>query len=377
MKIAVNTRFLLKTNLEGIGWFTYETLRRMVERHPEDEFIFFFDRPFEPEYIFGKNVTPVVLFPPARHPFLFVAWFDLAVAWALRKHRPDVFYSPDGFLSLLTAVPTLLVVHDIAHVHYPTQVGFFQRKYYDFFIPKFLKKSSHIVTVSEFSKQDIIREYGIENSKISVVANGCRTVFVPLSESDVQSVRKEYSGGQPYFFYVGAIHPRKNVARLIEAFDIFKQKNNSSVKLLLGGRMAWQTGEVKSAWELAKSHADIKFLGYLDAQKLAQLTAAAVAITYVSLLEGFGVPLLEAMYCDVPLITSRSSSMPEVAGDAAILVNPMDASAIAEAMERVTTDNILRAQLVEKGRAQRQKFDWNDSAEKIYEVLKKIKRHKV
>ena len=129
MRIAVNTRFLLKNKLEGIGWFTYETVKRLVENHPEHEFYFFFDRPFEEEFIFGKNVHPIVLFPPARHPVLYFIWFEYSVANALKVYKIDVFLSPDNFLTLRTKVPTVLVTHDIAHLHFPEQVNFFDRKY--------------------------------------------------------------------------------------------------------------------------------------------------------------------------------------------------------------------------------------------------------
>ena len=123
IKIAVNARFLIPNKLEGIGRVTHEVLRRMVHNHPDDEFIFFFDRPYDAEFIYGKNVTPVVLFPPARHPILFVWWFEWAVARALRKYQPDIFVSTDGYLTLDTKVKTLLVIHDIAFVHFPEYVS--------------------------------------------------------------------------------------------------------------------------------------------------------------------------------------------------------------------------------------------------------------
>ena len=116
--IAVNARFLLDGRLEGIGWFTYETLKRLVSRHPDVNFIFFFDRPYHQKFVFADNVTPVVLFPPARHPILFYCWFEFAVNKALKKYQADIFISTDGFLSLKTSVPTLLVIHDLAHVHF-------------------------------------------------------------------------------------------------------------------------------------------------------------------------------------------------------------------------------------------------------------------
>ncbi|HAD33931.1 MAG TPA: glycosyltransferase family 1 protein, partial [Chitinophagaceae bacterium] len=119
MKIAVNARFLLKGKLEGIGWFTHEIIRRVVNMHPEHQFIFFFDRPFDSSFLYAKNVEAVILNPPARHPFLWWIWFEWAIPRALKKYQADMFISTDGFLSLRTQTPTLLVMHDLAFEHFP------------------------------------------------------------------------------------------------------------------------------------------------------------------------------------------------------------------------------------------------------------------
>lgn len=369
MKIAVNTRFLLKNKLEGMGWFTYEVVRHLVKEHPKHEFIFFFDRPFDAQFIFADNVTPVVLFPPARHPFLWVWWFEWSVARALKKYQPDVFLSPDNFLTLNTDVPTVLVTHDIAHHHFPEQIGFWAQKYYQFFISKFNKKATRIVAVSQFTKKDLVDTYNIVPEKIAVACNGCRERFRPLSVEEKSKIKAKYAKGEDYFFYVGAIHPRKNVVRLIAAFATFKETTNSSMKLLLAGRMAWQTGEVSEILAKVPCKEDIVFLGYLDSEDLPKLTGAALASTYVSLFEGFGIPILEAMFCDVPVLTSTISSMPEVAGDAAILVNPNSVEEIAGGMKLLCENTNLRQKLIIKGRIQREKFTWERAAQVVYENL--------
>ena len=122
MRIAINTRFLLKDKLEGIGWFTFEVVKQLVTNHPEHEFIFLFDRPYDKSFVFAKNVTPVVINPPARHPLLWYWWFEWSVPYALKKHKIDLFFSPDGYLSLKTNVPTVIVMHDLAFEHHPEDV---------------------------------------------------------------------------------------------------------------------------------------------------------------------------------------------------------------------------------------------------------------
>lgn len=370
MRIAVNTRLLFDEKLEGVALFNHEVVRRLVEQHPEDDFLFFFDRKFDPKYIYGPNVEPVVLFPPARHPFLFVWWFEWSVANALEKHQADVFLSVDNFLSLRTKKPTVLVTHDLAHAHFPEWNTFLQRRYYQFFAPKFNRRAERIVAVSHFTKRDIVQRYGVSENKIDVACNGCREIFRPLSADELKNVRSEFAEGKPYFFYVGAIHPRKNVHRLIGAFDLFKKATNSSIKLLLAGRFAWSAGAVKATYEKSGYKSDIHFLGFVEDDDLAKLMGGALACTYVSLFEGFGIPILEAMHCDVPVITSNTSSMPEVADGAGLLVEPKSVESIAGAMQQIWSDAHLHCKLVEQGRLQRQKFTWQRAADVVYQNLK-------
>jgi len=369
MRIAVNTRFLLTKKLEGIGWFTYEVVRRLVQAHPEHEFIFLFDRPYDPQFIFGKNVTPVVLFPPARHPVLWLWWFEWSVPRALEKYQADVFLSPDGYCSLRASTPTVMVTHDIAHVHLPGHIPAKFRYYYNFFVPRYLRRAERIVTVSEFSKRDIAQHYEIHNEKITVACNGVREDFQPLSEAEKNAVKQQYADGQDYFFYVGAVHPRKNVHRLILAFDTFKKQTQAPVKLLIGGRFAWQTGEVKAAYDTASCKDDIVFLGYIPDAELPRLMGAALALTYVSLFEGFGVPVLEALHCEVPLLTSNVSSLPEVAGDAGLLVNPLNVEAIANGLQQLYNDTALREKLIAAGKIQREKFTWERAAAIVWDNI--------
>jgi glycosyltransferase involved in cell wall biosynthesis len=371
MKVAVNVRFLLKDKLEGIGRFTYEILHRMVKNHPETEFLFFFDRPYHSDFIFAPNIKPIVLFPPARHPFLYILWFEWAVTRALKQYQADVFLSPDGFLSLRTEVPTVMVVHDIAHMHYREHTPFLVYHYYAYFVPKFIQKAAQVVTVSHFVKNDILQNFVLQKEPI-VCFNAGRSVFQPLNPTDIEAVRTLYSNGKPYFLYVGAVHPRKNVDRLIMAFDKFKTNTGSDFKLLIGGRVAWKGDSVQKAYQKAHFQKDILFLGFVKDNILPKIVASAHALVYVSLSEGFGIPLLEAMYCDVPVITSNTTSMPEVVGDAAILVNPMDIEAIAVAMKQLIDNQTFRNNLIKNGRVQRTQFDWNKSAEKLYLVCKHI-----
>lgn len=371
MKIVVNTRLLLKNRLEGIGRFSYETLKHITNKHREHHFIFVFDRPFDEEFIFSDNITPVITFPQARHPFLFWWWFELSLPPLLRRLKPDLFLSPDGYLSLSSPVKQLPVMHDLNFAHYPQDVPFLVRKYYNYFFPKFARKATRIATVSEYSKSDISRLYGIDEKNIDVVYNGVNNEFKPLSASEQQAARDRYSKGCDYLLFVGSLHPRKNIARMLKGFDQFRKSADTDMKLVIVGARYWWTEEIRSAFDAMEYKDEVIFTGRLEEADLYRVMASAYALTYVPYFEGFGIPLLEAMRCEVPVITSNVTSMPEVAGDAALYADPFSVDSIAQAMHTLQADKQLRSSLVEKGKLRSTAFSWERSGDLLWKSILK------
>ncbi len=371
MRIAVNTRLLLKGKLEGIGWFTYQTLERIVRNHPEHEFYFLFDRPYDPSFVFASNVTPVVVHPQARHPVLFYLWFEWAIPFVLRKYKIDLFLSTDSYASLSTKVPTCLVIHDLAFEHYPDHYVASHRMYWRHYSPKFAKKATRIATVSTFSKEDICDKYGIDPGKIDVVFNGAHDEYRPLTSVEREEVKALYADGCEYFVFAGAIHPRKNIVNLLKAFVAFKKHQRSNMKLVIVGRPAWKYDEVEEMKRSMPFKDDVKWVGYMNIDKLSKVIGGAYALVYASLFEGFGIPILEALQCNVPGIVSNTSSMPEVAGNAALLVDPSDPADIADKMHLIYKDEALRARLIAQAPVQVQKFNWESSAEKLWQCMMK------
>ena len=370
--VAVNARFLLK-DLEGIGRFTAETLKRITTQNPDYHFVFFFDRPYEKKYLFSNNVTPVVLSPPARHPILWYIWFEVAVPKALKRYKADLFLTPDGYASLRTDIPTLLVIHDLAFEHFPAQIPFLPRRFLQYFSPKYAQKAAHIATVSEYSKQDLVKRYGISPSKITVTPNATSPIFQPIADRGKKTkIQQQYANGQPYFLFVGAIHPRKNLANLLSAFDAFKKQSSSKTKLLIAGRKAWNSHRALKVYEKMEFQEEVIFLGRLELSALIEVIGAARGLTFPSVFEGFGLPILEAMHCDIPVITSNVSSMPEVAGEAALLVNPHKVESILEALILMDSQNELRQSLIEKGRTQRLKYSWEKSADSLWRQVLRV-----
>lgn len=371
MRIAVNTRLLIKNRLEGIGWFTYESMKRITQWHPEHEFFFLFDRPYDQEFIFSDNVKPVVLHPPSRHPILWYIWFEHSVRSFLKRNKIDLFVSPDGYLSLNSEVPQLGVIHDINFYHFPNALPPFARWYYNFFFPKFAHKAVRVSTVSEYSKDDIVKNYGIDPLKIDVVFDGANERFVPLLHEEIEAYRKQLTDGFPYFVFVGAFNPRKNIIRLLQAFDLFKKETHSEIKLVVVGDKMYGTSKMMNALKGMEFRDDVIFTGRLQVEELRKVIGSALAMTYVSYYEGFGIPMLEAMNCDIPLVASNCTSIPEVAGDAAIYVDPFSIQSIAEGMSRICNDDTLRNNLVLNARKQRENFSWDKTAESLFNCMMK------
>jgi glycosyltransferase involved in cell wall biosynthesis len=371
MRIAVNTRLLLKGKLEGIGWFTFETLIRMTQNHPEHEFIFIFDRPYDPDYIFAENVTPVVIGPQARHPLLFYIWFDFRIPKILKKYKADLFLSPDGYLSLRTKVPQLAVIHDINFVHRPDDLPWLIAKYYNFFFPKFARIAKRIATVSFYSKEDIARSFKIDYDKIDVVYDGINQIFEPLLEKEKTKIRKKYTSGAEYFLFVGALHPRKNVEGLLKAFDSFKGETTNNIKLMIVGGEMHKTGDIFETFESMRFKNDVMFTGRVSTDDLHDIFGAALALTFVPFFEGFGIPVVEAMSAGVPVICSNTTSIPEVGGNAVIYADPMKIDQITDAMIKLANDKELRKDLIEKGFEQKNKFSWDETAHLLWLSVKR------
>lgn len=374
MNIAVNTRLLIVNKLEGIGWFTYESLKRITTQHPEHHFYFIFDREYDPAFIFSGNITPIVLFPQARHPVLYYAWFELAIPKLFERLKPDLFLSPDGFLSLKTPVKSLAVFHDLNFEHYPQDIPYWTRRYYRRYFPKYAEKATRIATVSEFSKADIVKQYHVGADKIDVVYDGANEAYQPILKNDRKKICAKYAGGHPYFVFIGSLHPRKNLVNLFRAFDLFKKSNPSNVKLLIVGAKKWWTGDIDAAFNRMIFCDDVIFTGRLNIDELTKVLGAALALTYVSYFEGFGIPIVEAFRADVPVITSNVTSMPEVAGDAALFVDPFDPESIAEALYKAYQYESLREDLIVRGRRRKSLFSWQQTADHLWESIEKANK---
>lgn len=374
MRIVVNTRFLLKNRLEGYGYYIHQLMQRITEAHPEHEFLFLFDRPYDTSFIYQKNVTAKVIGPQARHFFAFKLWYDIQLTLAAKKFKANIILSLDGFCSLTTKIPQILAVHDLAYIHHPNFLPARHLWFYKIYQKKFLQKATSIVTVSNYSKQDIVQQFKIAEQKINIISNAARSQFVPIHFEDKEYAKRHYAQGCEYFLFVGGIHPRKNLMQLLKAFSIFKKRQLSSMKLLVAGKLAWKYQDVLEKLKTYKYRDEVILLDYIPERELAKVTAAAYALIYPSYFEGFGVPIIEAMQCGVPVACSNTSSMPEVAEDAALYFDPNNEAEIAEQMMMLYKNEQLRSNLIEKGFAQAAKYNWNESAKQLWQLIEATAR---
>lgn len=368
MHIVVNTRLLLPNKLDGIGWFSHEVLSRLTQNLPDWKFTFLFDRSFDQRFIYGPNVEGKVVFPPTRHPLLYQLYFQRSIPHKLKGLKADLFFSPDGFLSTHTQVKQVPVIHDLNFEHRPEDLPLAYRKYYRKYFPRFAKKAAHIITVSDYSAQDIHATYGIPKEKISVAHNGYNQAFHPISEADKVRTRKDLAHGSPYFIFVGNFSHRKNIHGIIRSFDQYRKKGGKH-HLLLVGNPLWRYSEMDQALEQSPNKSAIHFTGRLEIDRLVNAMGAAEALLFPSYFEGFGIPVLEAFAAGIPVITSNGTSLPEVAGEGAILCDPDDHEKISSAMRMLEVDENQRFNLIKGGEIQLSSFSWEQTANKVQDTL--------
>lgn len=372
MKIAVNTRLLMPGKLDGIGWFTFETLSRIVIDHPEHTFYFIYDRKYSEETIFADNIVPLVVYPPTRHPILWYFWLEWRIPSVLKSIGADLFLSTDGFISLRSKVPSVAVIHDINFVHRPMDLPRVSRFYYRHFYRRFAQKASRLATVSEYSRRDIINNFDIDEDKIDLIYNGASKNFFPVKEARKEEIRSEYAGGAPYFVFVGSIHPRKNIRNLLMAFELFRKDYKGDFKLVIVGKKFFLTKAMEEQLQKMEYIDDVKFTGRLTSKDLNDVMGSAYALTFVPFFEGFGIPLVEAMNCEIPILASNVTSLPEIAGDAAIYAVPDSPGSIRDGLVRLVKEEGLRESLIKKGKERRKLYSWDNTARELWKTVEHV-----
>ncbi|HRN69547.1 MAG TPA: glycosyltransferase family 1 protein [Candidatus Woesebacteria bacterium] len=308
-------------------------------------------------------------------------WTQIGLPFHLytTKNKPDVFFSPTHYAPRFCPVPSVISVMDMSFEYFPELFATKDLHQLQNWTRYSAKNAAKILTISEASKNDIIKFYEVPKDKVVVTHLGIRQDLGNKKETiNMEKLSEKYNVSKPYILFVGTLQPRKNIERLIEAFSQLKLQNEKiqDVDLVIIGKKGWLYEPILAAPEKFNVVESVKFLDFVTDEDLPAFYKNAECFVLPSLYEGFGLPILEAMKYDCPVVTSNISSLPEAGGDAAIYCDPEDVHDIAKQIEKVVTDTNLRSDMIKKGREQIKKFSWKKSAEQTLEVLQQIVKQK-
>jgi glycosyltransferase involved in cell wall biosynthesis len=309
-------------------------------------------------------------------------WTHVRLSWEMLADPPDLLFVPSHVLPLVHPRRSVVTVHDLGFLYHPEAHTLSQNFYLRWSTRHNARAATRILADSQATRRDLVRHYSIPDSKIAVVYPGRDETLAPVTDPALLSaVRARYGLAGLYLLYIGTLHPRKNLVRLVQAFGSFLQSSAdgsgapvTSLQLVLAGQKGWLYDDILAQVRKLGLSDRVVLTGYVPDADLPALLSGALAFVFPSLYEGFGLPLLEAMACGTPAICSDASSLPEVAGDAALLVDPTDTEALADALARLVVDEGLRRELVERGFRQMQRFSWRRCAEETLRVLEEVGR---
>jgi glycosyltransferase involved in cell wall biosynthesis len=299
---------------------------------------------------------------------------QISIPFRVRRAQVDLFHAPHYVLPALTPSRTIVTIHDCIHLMFPQYLpNRLGHAYARASLWTAAHKSDRILTVSEASKRDILRFFNVRPEKIVVIPNAIDERFaIEPDEEHIVRTRERYQLNDQFVLYAGNIKPHKNLERLIEAFHRVRVRGLDHLKLLIIGDEIFKLQTLRRAVHRHKLHTHVRFLGFVPQETLAVLYRLASVFVFPSLYEGFGLPPLEAMASGTPVVTSNVSSLPEVVGDAALLVDPYDPEAIADGMMRALTDDELRADLRRRGFARAQAYSWDRSVRQIHDIYREV-----
>ncbi len=363
MIVGFNARLLKNGVSEGLNVYAWEVVRRLALRNPTWQFILFFDHKDFDEFLPYSNMYGLYVPPPSRQMVLYYLWFHHTLPETVNRIKPDVFLSPEPFIPVGVDVPVVMSMHDIAYIYEFSGLSLPYRIYYWRMIDKYVDYAKHIIANSHYTKREAQKLYGIADSKFTVAYLGIKDFPTPE--------RPPFMVPDRFFFYYGAIQPRKNISRLLKAFDVVGEKL-PDVYLVIAGRFAWEYEPIIEQWRQMKFKERVIFTGGLPDSQIHYLLKKAIALVFPSLMEGFGLPVVEAQKVGCPVITSNTSALPEVGREACIYVNPRDEGQIAHAMFSLGTDEHLRETMMRTGLVNALRFSWDKTVENIENVLRQV-----
>jgi len=375
MRIGINARYL-QNSRSGIAQYLYYLLLNLKAINKDNEYILLLGSNGRIcEDILDLGFLNDISKLPTTNQILKIIWQHFYVPERLKNLRIDAFHEPTFIAPLFKRCPTVITVHDLAFKFLPGCFTLRNRLYLGQLMQRSIDTSDRVIAVSENTRKDIMSNYNIDEKKIKVVYEGVDEVFHPVLDPEkVKSaaVKAKYGIKSDFILAVSMISPRKNLINLIKAFNRLKQKHSIRHQLVIVGQKGWLFNEVFEEAAASSYAQDIVFCSFVSQDDLVMLYNVAEVFVYPSLYEGFGLPLLEAMACDCPVVASNRASVPEVCSDAALLIDPYDPVAMADAVFQALADAPLRKSMIEKGRKRVSVFSWRRAAEEtqaIYDSL--------
>lgn len=364
--IAIDIREATRGKRAGKGWYTLQLVREILTQDKKNQYILYTDQPF-PEFSNFENATQK-FFPPRSFIWHYKVMQDM------KKNPPDIFFAPTSYIIASFApknLKTVVTVHDLvawlAPNRHNKKATFIEHRT----LPGALKKACHIITISESTKSDLQKLFYIPQEQISVIHCAAGKAFHEMNLEEKIAAAIELKTPGKFIISVGTLEPRKNYVTLLKAFAKFRKKNPEIHCIIIGSK-GWSHREIIKTVEALKINESVHFPDYISEENLVKYYNLASLFVYPSLYEGFGIPILEAMQCACPVITSNCSSMPEVSGEAALLIDPKNIDEISQKMEEVFMNKKMQQTMKEKGLEQARKFSWRKSAAQLLELFQKI-----
>ncbi len=378
MRITIDIRLLARGGTTGIPGYTHDLIDTLLRQHPENRYSLFYNglrrQSLPPTWKTSPNVGIIERSVPNR---LLDLSFRFLGGPRLESYSPaDLIFSPHFNLLPETNTPRVITFHDLSFLHYPQFFSREQQLWHR--LQKYAqqaRRASHIIAVSQFTKQDLISLLHIPKEKISVIYSGINPSFKKLAAKDMAlaKYKEDHRLFRPFFLYLGSLEPRKNIQLLIHAFTELKTEPAfKDHELILAGKPSYQSNEIYRLAAASPVFADIRTLGAVADHERVFLYNLARAFVFPSWFEGFGFPPLEAQACGTPVIASDRTSLPEILGDSAMLTDPWNVSMLASHMRAIETDTKLRETILSKGAINSQRFNWHDAAEQTHAVFKSV-----
>jgi len=369
LHIGIDALFVLPGINEGITTYFRNLLKNLLEIDRRNEYLLFVSKENKGIFMFDRNRIQEVQCPiRGSRRLLRVFWEQLILPFQMKKYNLDLFFSPGHVFSIFCPTPAVMTLHDTYYACYPENVSKIELFTWHILNRLSVRKADKIITVSENAKRNIVKAFKVEEKKVDVIYEASEDCFhTHYSKEEIESIKQKYGLGEKYLLSVAIMRSNKNIARLIEAFNILKMQYHIEHQLVL-------VGTVSQSFKGSKQK-DVILTGYVPQKDIPLLYCGASLLVYPSFFEGFGLPVLEAMASGVPVVAAKETSLPEVIGEAGVLFNPFDIQDIADKVYIVLSDEKLREELIKKGLARVKEFSWRQTAEqtlRIFETVGKI-----